>query len=80
MKMSLSGLDGMELDGSISRCYVDSNRLVLELDLEKPLGWSAGAHLTRGDVFRFISILVRNPRAWAFLLFGVGAKTRPLAQ
>lgn len=72
MKMSVSGLEDMELDGRISRCHVAEQHLVLELRLNKPVGWRGSARLTRSDVLSFAWMLLRSPKALAYVLFGIG--------
>lgn len=74
MKMSMSGLEGMELDGRIARCRVAERHLVLELRMSQPVGWQASASLTRADVLSFAWMLLRSPKALAFVLFGIGAR------
>ena len=69
MKMKLSGMEAMELEGAIGRVQVQEGGLQLDIRLDKPLGWSAGARLSRGDVLRLIGLMLRSPRTWAFLLF-----------
>ena len=39
MKMSMSGMEGIEMDGRIARCRVDAGHLALDIRLSKPVGW-----------------------------------------
>ena len=72
MKMSVSGLEGVELDGRIARCRVAEGRIVFDIRLNLPVGWQATARLNRADVFAFAWSMLRNPRALLFLVFGLG--------
>jgi hypothetical protein len=69
MKMKLSGMEAMELDGHIGRVRVTDSGLQLDIRLDRPLGWSAGAVLTRQDVFRMLWLMLKSPATWGFLLF-----------
>lgn len=75
MKMSMSGMEGIELDGRIARSRVAEGSLVLELRLSKPVGWQASARLTRADVWSLVWMLLSSPRALGFVLFGLGNKS-----
>jgi hypothetical protein len=72
MKMSVSGLEGVELDGRIARSRVADGRIVFDIRLNLPVGWQATARLNRGDVLSFAWSLLSNPKALLFLIFGVG--------
>lgn len=72
MKMSVSGLEGVELDGRIARCRVAEGRVVFDIRLNLPVGWQATARLNRRDVWSFAWSLLSSPRALVYLIFGVG--------
>ncbi len=70
MKMSMSGMEGLEFEGVIHRCKVEQSHLVIQLRLDNPTGWTASAAMSRKDVLAFAWILLRSPAALAYLLFG----------
>lgn len=72
MKMSVSGLEGVELDGRIARCRVVDSRVVFDIRLNLPVGWQATARLSRGDLWSFAWSLLSSPRALLYMFFGFG--------
>jgi hypothetical protein len=73
MKMSVSGLAGVELDGRIARSRVADGRIGFDIRLNLPVGWQATARLNRADVWSFAWSLLSSPRALLYLFFGIGA-------
>ena len=69
MKMKLSGMEAMELEGAIGRVRVVEGGLQLDIRLDRPLGWTAGAVLARKDVWRLAWLMLKSPATWGFLLF-----------
>jgi hypothetical protein len=74
MKMSMSGMEGIEMDGRIARCRVDAGHLALDIRLSRPVGWQAGARLSRKDVWNLAWMILKSPAALAYVLFGIGAR------
>jgi hypothetical protein len=72
MKMSVSGLEGVELDGRIARCRVADGRVVFDIRLNLPVGWQATAGLSREDFWAFTWSLLSSPRALLYLFLGIG--------
>lgn len=70
MKMRVSGLEGMELDGSVSRIHVADGHIVLNVRLKNPVGWEANSQMSRQDVWRVLGMILKRPAVLAFLLFG----------
>lgn len=72
MKMSVSGLEGVELDGRIARSRVSQGHVVFDIRLNLPVGWEATARLSRKDLWSFAWALLSSPKALAFMIFGIG--------
>jgi hypothetical protein len=70
MKMQLSGMEGVALEGVIGRCMVNGDTLQVDIRLSKPVGWSTTAQLTRQDTLRLIWLVLKSPSIWAWLLGG----------
>lgn len=77
MKMKVSGLEGIELSGEIARLCVTDGSLVMEMRLNKPVGWKASAALTHKDLMVMAKLLLLRPVNLRYLLFGFGKPGRP---
>jgi len=69
--MKVSGLQHVELIGSVTRLSETDGYLVMNVKLENPVGWSATAALTHRDLMTLVKLLIR-PSALHYIFFGFG--------
>jgi len=74
MKMKVSGLQHVELIGSVTQLSESDGYLLMNVKLDNPVGWSATAALTHRDLMTLVKLLVR-PSALRYILFGFGKPT-----
>ena len=75
MRMKVSGLQHVELIGSVTQISESDGYLLMNVKLDNPVGWSATAALTHRDLMTLVKLLMR-PSALRYILFGFGKPTR----
>jgi hypothetical protein len=71
MKMKVSGLQHVELLGSVTRLSESEGYLVMNIKLDAPVGWTATAALTHRDLMNLMKLLIR-PSVIRYIFFGFG--------